>query len=50
MGTGHLLHPRGKCYDCRAEGRGCNALLVLWGRMFDMAKLEVILIDEELGL
>ena len=40
----------GKCYDCRAKDRGCNALLVLWGRMFDMAKLEVVLIDEELGL
>ena len=40
----------GKCYDCRAKNRGCNALLVLWGRMFDMAKLEVVLIDEELGL
>ena len=40
----------GKCYDCRAQSRGCNALLVLWGKMFDMAKLEVVLIDEELGL
>ncbi len=40
----------GKCYDCRSAARGCNALLVLWGKMFDMAKLEVVLIDEELGL
>lgn len=40
----------GKCFDCRSPGRGCNALLVLWGKMFDMAKLEVVLIDEELGL
>ena len=40
----------GKCYDCRSKDRGCNALLVLWGRMMDMAKLEVVLIEEELGL
>ena len=29
---------------------GCNALLVLWGQMMDMAKVEVVLIDEPLGL
>jgi L-lactate utilization protein LutB len=40
----------GKCYDCRAKDRCCNALLVLWGKLFDMQKLEVVLIDEELGL
>ena len=40
----------GKCFDCRSPARGCNALLVLWGKMFDMARLEVVLIDEELGL
>ena len=39
-----------RCFDCRAERRGCNALLVLWGVLFDMAKIEVVLIDEELGL
>ena len=40
----------GKCYDCRAKDRCCNGLLVLWGKMFDMQKLEVVLIEEELGL
>ena len=40
----------GKCYDCRAKDRCCNALLVLWGKMFDMQKIEVVLIEEELGL
>ena len=40
----------GRCYDCRAKDRGCNGLLVLWGKMFDMQKLEVVLIEEELGL
>lgn len=39
-----------RCFDCRAEGRGCNALLVLWGVMMDMAKIEVVLIDEDLGM
>lgn len=43
-------HTGGRCFDCRAEGRGCNALLVLWGKMMDMAKIEVVLIDEALGL
>ena len=32
------------------KSRGCNALLVLWGQMMDMAKVEVVLIDEPLGL
>ncbi len=40
----------GKCHDCRAPGRACNALLVLWGPMMDMEKVEVVLIDEELGM
>ena len=40
----------GKCFDCRAKDRCCNALLVLWGKLFDMQKLEVVLIEEELGL
>ena len=43
-------HTAGRCLDCRSKGRGCNALLVLWGQMFDMAKVEVVLIDEPLGL
>jgi hypothetical protein len=37
------------CHDCRAPGRICRALLVLWAPMMDMES-EVILIDEELGM
>ena len=40
----------GKCWDCRAKDRGCNALLVLWGKLFDMQKNEVVLVEEALGL
>lgn len=40
----------GKCHDCRSIDRVCNAMLVLWGPMMDMIKLEVVLIDEELGM
>ena len=40
----------GKCHDCRVPDRVCNALMVLWGPMMDMEKVEVILIDEELGM
>lgn len=39
----------GKCYDCRVADRICNAMLVLWGPMMDMEKVEVVLIDESLG-
>ena len=39
----------GKCHDCRVKDRICNALVVLWGPMMDMAA-EVVLIDEELGM
>ncbi len=38
-----------KCHDCRSKERFCNAMLVLWGPMFDMEGMEVILIDEALG-
>lgn len=40
----------GKCHDCRSKERICNALLVLWGPMMDMESVEVVLIDEELGM
>ena len=43
-------HTVGRCLDCRSKSRGCNALLVLWGQMMDMSKVEVVLIDEPLGL
>ncbi len=39
-----------KCHDCRSPERVCNAMLVLWGPMMDMKKVEIILIDEELGM
>ena len=39
----------GKCHDCRAPQRVCNALVVLWGPMMGM-ETEVVLIDEELGM
>ena len=39
-----------KCHDCKSPDRKCNAMLVLWGPMMDMQKIEVVLIDEELGL
>ena len=40
----------GKCHDCRSPERICNAMLVLWGPMMDMQKVEVVLIDEPLGM
>lgn len=39
-----------KCHDCRTPDRSCRALMVLWGPMMDMESVEVILIDEELGM
>ena len=41
-------HELERCVDCRSKSRGCNALL--GGQMMDMAKVEVVLIDEPLGL
>lgn len=40
----------GKCHDCRTPGRICNALMVLWGPMLGMKKLEIVIINEELGM
>ncbi len=39
-----------RCHDCRSPERVCNAMLVLWGPMMDMKKVEIILIDKELGM
>ena len=36
------------CHDCRAPGRICRALLVLWEPMMDMES-EVVLIDDDRG-
>ena len=38
----------GKCHDCHAPTRICNALMVHWAPMMGM-HTEVILIGEELG-
>ncbi len=40
----------GKCHDCRSPERVCNAMLVITGPMMTMKKVEVVLIDEELGM
>jgi len=39
----------GKCMDCKSPDRGCNVLQVIWGRPIDMVKMELVLIDEDLG-
>ena len=38
-----------KCYDCNSPERICRGLVVLWNKMSGMEKVEVIIIDEELG-
>lgn len=39
----------GKCYDCSAPDRICNALLVLWRKPYWCRSMEVVIVDEELG-
>lgn len=39
-----------KCVDCRAPDRMCRAMLILCGKEYGQKKLEVILVDEPLGL
>ena len=38
-----------KCYNCSSPERSCRALVVLWEKPRDVERMEVILIDEELG-
>ena len=38
-----------KCYDCKSPQRSCRALVVLWEKPRDVERMEVILIDEDLG-
>jgi L-lactate utilization protein LutB len=38
-----------KCHDCRSAERICRGLVVLWEKMTGMEKVEVIIVDEELG-
>ena len=37
------------CFDCSAAERICNALLVLWRKPGWCERMEIVLIDEELG-
>lgn len=39
----------GRCHDCRSPERICRGMAVLWENMF-FAEMEVVLIDQELGL
>ena len=38
-----------KCYDCDSPERICNALVTFWRKPKGIRKMEVVLIDEELG-
>lgn len=38
-----------KCYNCSSPDRSCRALVVLWEKPRDVERMEVILIDQELG-
>ena len=38
-----------RCYSCSSPERSCRALVVLWEKPRDVERMEVILIDEELG-
>ena len=38
-----------KCYDCKSPDRICNGLVVLWNKMNGTEKVEVVIINEELG-
>lgn len=38
-----------KCYDCDSPERICNALVTFWRKPKGIAKMEVVLVDEELG-
>ncbi|UWG96296.1 lactate utilization protein [Dehalobacter sp. DCM] len=38
-----------KCHDCNSPERICKGLVVLWGKMMGMEKVEVVIIGEELG-
>lgn len=38
-----------RCYDCDSPERICNALVTFWRKPKGIAKMEVVLIDQELG-
>ncbi|NCB50938.1 MAG: lactate utilization protein [Clostridia bacterium] len=37
------------CHDCSSPARICRGLTVLWGKSFVIDKVEVVIINEELG-
>ena len=39
-----------RCYDCRSPERICRALTVLWCKPSPIEHMEIVLVDEELGL
>ena len=38
-----------RCYDCSSPERGCNIFVTLWRKPKGIAKVEVVLVEEELG-
>lgn len=38
-----------KCYDCCSPGRICEGLVVLWGKMLGVGRMEVVLVNAVLG-
>jgi L-lactate utilization protein LutB len=38
-----------KCYDCSSPGRICKGLVVFWGKMLGVGRMEVIIVNESLG-
>ena len=38
-----------RCYNCDSPDRSCRALVVLWEKPRDTERMEVVLIDRELG-
>jgi hypothetical protein len=38
-----------KCYDCSSPERICRGLVVLWGKMMGDVRMEVVIVNEELG-
>ena len=38
-----------RCYDCNSPQRICSELLVFWQKPIGMEKMEIVLIDEDLG-
>ena len=38
-----------RCYNCKSPERICKALTVLWGKPSAVARMEIILVDQDLG-